>query len=110
MKNDNEKEKEVKISKLDEEFASSEKLQKKNSYSKIGNKSRLKNDRNNIEIEIDNDIFAYFQKENENEITQDQIERLNKIKEETLLRTERYEKGSNSNIKKVKIRIIIKNC
>ena len=102
MKNDNEKEKEVKISKLDEEFASSEKLQKKNSYSKIGNKSRLKNDRNNIEIEIDNDIFAYFQKENENEITQDQIERLNKIKEETLLRTERYEKGSNSNIKKSK--------
>jgi len=102
MKNDNEKEKEVKISKLDEEFASSEKLQKKNSYSKIGNKSRLENDMNNIEIEIDNDIFAYFQKENENEITQDQIERLNKIKEETLLRTERYEKGSNSNIKKSK--------
>ena len=90
MENDNEQEKEVKISKLDEEYTPTEKLQKKNSYSKIANKSRVENDINNNEIETDNNIFAYFQKENENEITEAQIERLNKIKEETQLRSERY--------------------
>ena len=106
MKNYDEKQKEIKISKLDEEYDSSEKLQKKNSYSKIANKSSVENDLNNIEIEIDNNIFAYFQKENEieNEITQEQIEKLYKIKEETELRIGRYEKASNSNIKKNKIK------
>ena len=103
MKNDNEKEKEVKISKLDEEFILPEKNERKNSYAKIANKSRVENDLNNIEIEIDNDIFAYFQKENENELTPAQIERLNKIKEETQQRTERYlEKSKNKNISKNK--------
>ena len=103
MKNDNEIKREVKISKLDEEFSSSEKMQRKKSYSKIANKSRLENDVNNIQIEIDNDIFAYFQRENENELTQEQIEKLNKIKEETQLRTERYaEKEKNLNLIKNK--------
>jgi len=103
MKNDNELKREVKISKLDEEYSSSEKMQRKNSYSKITNKSRLENDVNNIQIEIDNDIFAYFQKENENELTSEQIEKLNKIKQETQLRTERYaEKSKNLNLIKNK--------
>ena len=103
MKNDNEIKREVKISKLGEEFSSSEKIQRKKSYSKIANKSRLENDINNIQIEIDNDIFAYFQRENENELTQEQIEKLNKIKEETQLRTERYaEKEKNLNLIKNK--------
>jgi len=103
MKNDNEIKNEVKISKLDEEYKPTGKSQRKNSYSKIANKSQLENDINNIEIEIDNDIFAYFQKENENELTPDQIERLKKIKEETQLRTERYsEKSSNLNFVKNK--------
>ena len=103
MKNDNELKREVKISKLDEEYSSSEKMQRKNSYSKITNKSRLENDVNNNQIEIDNDIFAYFQKENENELTSEQIEKLNKIKQETQLRTERYaEKSKNLNLIKNK--------
>ena len=103
MKNDNEIKREVKISKLDEEFSSSEKMKRKKSYSKIANKSRLENDINNIQIEIDNNIFAYFQRENENELTQEQIEKLNKIKEETQLRTERYaEKEKNLNLIKNK--------
>ena len=103
MKNDNELKREVKISKLDEEYSSSEKMQRKNSYSKITNKSRLENDVNNIQIEIDNDIFAYFQKENENELTSEQIEKLKKIKQETQLRTERYaEKSKNLNLIKNK--------
>ena len=103
MKNDNEIKREVKISKLGEEFSSSEKMQRKKSYFKIANKSRLENDINNIQIEIDNDIFAYFQRENENELTQEQIEKLNKIKEETQLRTERYaEKEKNLNLIKNK--------
>ena len=103
MKSDNELKREVKISKLDEEYSSSEKMQRKNSYSKITNKSRLENDVNNIQIEIDNDIFAYFQKENENELTSEQIEKLNKIKQETQLRTERYaEKSKNLNLIKNK--------
>jgi len=103
MKNDNELKREVKISKLDEEYSSSEKMQRKNSYSKITNKSRLENDVNNIQIEIDNDIFGYFQKENENELTSEQIEKLNKIKQETQLRTERYaEKSKNLNLIKNK--------
>ena len=106
MKNYDEKQKEIKISILEEEYDSSEKFQKNNSYSKIANKSSVENDINNIEIEIDNNIIAYFQKENENEneITQDQIEMLNKIKQETELRTGRYEKASNSNNKKNKIK------
>ena len=103
MKNDNELKREVKISKLDEEYSSSEKMQRKNSYSKITNKSRLENDVNNIQIEIDNDIFAYSRKENENELTSEQIEKLNKIKQETQLRTERYaEKSKNLNLIKNK--------
>ena len=103
MKNDNELKREVKISKLDEEYSSSEKMQSKNAYSKITNKSRLENDVNNSQIEIDNDIFAYFQKENENELTSEQIEKLNKIKQETQLRTERYaEKSKNLNLIKNK--------
>ena len=96
MKNDNELKKEVKISKLNDEYLSSQKFQRKNSYSKIANKSRMENDLNNIENEIDNDIFDYFQRENENQLTPAQIERLNKIREETILRSERYSELSNN--------------
>ena len=96
MKNNNEIKKEVKISKSDDEYSSSLKFQKKNSYSKIANKSRMENDINNFEREIDNEIFDYFQKENENVLTPAQIERLNKIKEETQLRSERYSELSNN--------------
>ena len=102
MKNDNEIKKEVKISNSDDEYNSYQKIQKKKSYSKIANKSRFEND--NIETEIDNNIFAYFQKENENELTPSQIERLNKIKEETQLRTERYsELSTDLNLNKSKM-------
>ena len=102
MKNDNEIKKEVKISNSDDEYTSYQKIQKKKSYSKIANKSRFEND--NIETEIDNNIFAYFQKENENELTPSQIERLNKIKEETQLRTERYsELSTDLNLNKSKM-------
>jgi len=96
MKNNNEIKKEVKISKLNDDYTSSQKFQKKNSYSKIANKSRVENDISNFEREIDNEIFDYFQKENENVLTPAQIERLNKIKEETQLRSERYSELSNS--------------
>ena len=102
MKNDNEIKKEVKISNSDDEYNSYQKIQKKKSYSKIANKSRFEND--NIETEIDNNIFAYFQKENENELSPSQIERLNKIKEETQLRTERYsELSTDLNLNKSKM-------
>ena len=102
MKNDNEIRKEVKISNTDDEDSLSQKIQKKKSYSKIANKSRYEND--NIEIEIDNNIFAYFQKENENELSPAQIERLNKIREETQLRTERYsEISTDLNLTKSKM-------
>ena len=96
MKNNNEIKKEVKISKLNDDYTSSQKFQKKNSYSKIANKSRVENDISNFEREIDNEIFDYFQKENENVLTPAQIERLNKIKEETQLRSERYSELSNN--------------
>ena len=96
MKNNNEIKKEVKISKSDDEYSSSQKFQKKNSYSKISNKSRMESDINNFQREIDNEIFDYFQKENENVLTPAQIERLNKIKEETQLRSERYSDLSNN--------------
>ena len=96
MKNNNEIKKEVKISKSDDEYSSSQKFQKKNSYSKIANKSRMESDINNFQREIDNEIFDYFQKENENVLTPAQIERLNKIKEETQLRSERYSELSNN--------------
>ena len=45
-----------------------------------------------IELEIDNDIFSYYIQENEkeNELTQSQIERLNKIREEAQHRSEKY--------------------
>ena len=103
MKNDNEIKKEVKISKSDDEDIPPRTKQRKNTYSKIANKSRIEGDINNFELEVDNDAFSYLQKENENEneneLTQADIDRLKKIKAETELRTERYE---NLNLEKNK--------
>ena len=96
--------KEIKISKSEEEDDSKEKnkIEKNNSYSKIANVSHDSTE-NDIQIEIENDIFNYYNNENdkENEITQSQIDYLNKIREEAQMRSERYsELSSNSNILK----------
>ena len=111
MKNNNEIKQEVKISQVTSEPPV--KNERKNSYSKITNKSRLENE-TNIQLEIDNDIFNYFHKENnENELTQAEIKKLNKIKEETQIRTEKYSELSkdynffenkSSNNKLIKLR------
>ena len=103
MENSSDIKKEIKISKSEEEEKDKIKIEKKNSYSKITNLSHLENDPNeeDIEIEIDNDIFEYYSKENdkENELTQSQIERLNKIREEAQIRSEKYsDLSQNSNL------------
>ena len=97
MKNDKEIKKEVKISKSDDEDIPPRTKQRKNTYSKIANKSRIEGDINNFELEVDNDAFSYLQKENENEneLTQADIDRLKKIKAETELRTERNKDINN---------------
>ena len=98
--------KEIKISKSEEEEEKENNNQEKNnSYSKIANISNLENDQNDndIEVELENDILAYYSHENENEkeneLTQSQLERLNKIREEAQMRSERYsELSTNSNL------------
>ena len=95
MKNNQEIKQEVKISQEAAELSPT--IEKKNSYSKIGNKSRLENE-TNIQLEIDNDIFNYFHKENELELTSAEIEKLTKIKEETQLRAEKYSELSNNEL------------
>ena len=93
----------IKISKTDEEEKENIKNEKNNLYSKISNSSQIENEHNDndndndIEIEIDNDIFANYN--HDNELTQSQIERLNKIKEEAQLRSEKYsDLSANSNL------------
>lgn len=103
MEKAKEDKKEIKIAKSEEEDSKEKNKNEKNtSYSKIANISQDSNE-NDIEIEIDNDIFNYYNNENdkENELTQTQIERLNKIREEVQIRSERYSElssSSNSNL------------
>ena len=94
----------IKISKTEEEEKEQNQNEKNNSYSKISNISQEneQNDNDNendndIEIEIDNDIFTNYN--HDNELTKSQIERLNKIREEAQLRSEKYsDLSSNSNL------------
>lgn len=95
---------EIKISKSEEEEdKENNKNEKNNSYSKITNITNIENDQNDndIDLEVDNDIFEYYshEKEKENELTELQIERLNKIREEAQMRSEKYsELSANSNL------------
>ena len=99
--------KEIKISKSEEEEEKeNNKKEKNNSYSKITNISNIENvqNENDIEIELENDILSYYSQENEkgNELTQSQIERINKIREEAQMRSERYsELNSNLLVKNI---------
>ena len=109
MEEEKGKKKEVKISKTQEMQSpnNNTKNKKNDSYSKLTNESNIETDNidndNDIELEIDNDISEYFNREEENleELTKSQIERLNQIREETQQRSERY---SDSNLS-----ILIKN-
>ena len=90
----------IKISKPEEEKENN-KNEKNNAYSKISNLSQIENEPtdndDDIGIEIDNDIFTNYN--HENDLTQSQIERLNKIREEAQLRSEKYsDLSSNSNL------------
>ena len=107
MEQNNDVKNEIKISKNEEEETKEDKNsnEKNNSYSKIANISHIENDNNenndnnDIEIEIDNDIFMHYNQDNDNELTESQIERLNKIREEVQLRSEKYSELSiNSNL------------
>ena len=89
------------ISKTEEEEKENNKNEKNNAYSKISNLSQIENEPtdndDDIGIEIDNDIFTNYN--HENDLTQSQIERLNKIREEAQLRSEKYsDLSSNSNL------------
>ena len=96
MENNKNIKKEIKISKTEEEEKENENSnnEKNNSYSKLANISHIENESNvnEIELEIDNDIFSYYIQENEkeNELTQSKIERLNKIREEAQHHSEKY--------------------
>ena len=102
MENKDDIRNEIKISKTEEEEKDSGK--QNNSYSKLANLSRIENDpndSNDIEIEIDNDIFMHYN-HGDLELTQSQIDRLNKIREEVQLRSERYSELSNNQLVKQK--------
>ena len=110
MENNLNMKKEIKISKNEEEEDKDNEnnnSEKNNSYSKIANISHIENDPNynDIELEIDNEILDYYEHENdkENELTESQLERLNKIREEAQLRSEKYSELSTSS------NLIIKN-
>ena len=94
----------IKISKPEEEKENN-KNEKNNAYSKISNLSQIENEPtdndDDIGIEIDNDIFTNYN--HENDLTQSQIERLNKIREEAQLRSEKYSDLSSNSY------LIIKN-
>lgn len=98
MENKNDVKSEIKITKNEEEEKENNKNDKNNSYSKISNLSQTENDTNDndIEIEIDNDIFENYN--HENELTQSQLERLNKIREEAQLRSEKYSDLSSNDL------------
>ena len=107
MENKDDIKNEIKISKTEEEEIKEEKDlgKQNNSYSKLANLSRIENDANDsndIEIEIDNDIFMHYNHGADNELTQSQIDRLNKIREEVQLRSERYSELSNNQLIKQK--------
>ena len=104
MEDDNDFKEEIKISKNDGDNEENNNLiEKKNLYLKLGDDYHLEddlNDNNDIGIEIDNDIFMNNNQENFSDLTQYQIERLNQIRQEAQLRSEKYSELStmNSNI------------
>ena len=103
MENDNDLKDEIKISKNDGDIEEDNNLnEKKNFYLKIGEDYHLdddSNENNDLGLEIDNDIFMNNNQENFIGLTQDQLERLNQIREEAQLRSEKYSELSvNSNI------------
>ncbi len=112
MEDDNDYKEEIKISKNGEDNEESNNLiEKKNLYLKIGDDYHLEddlNDNNDIGIEIDNDIFMNNNQENFSDLTQYQIERLNQIRQEAQLRSEKYSELStmNSNINSKSTNII----
>jgi len=112
MEDDNDYKEEIKISKNGEDNEESNNLiEKKNLYLKIGDDYHLEddlNDNNDIGIEIDNDIFMNNNQENFSGLTQYQIERLNQIRQEAQLRSEKYSELStmNSNINSKSTNII----
>lgn len=101
MEDDNDYKEEIKISKNDEDNEESNNLiEKKNLYLKISDDYHLEddlNDNNDIGIEIDNDIFMNNNQENFSDLTQYQIERLNQIRQEAQLRSEKYSELSTMN-------------
>lgn len=111
MEDDNDYKEEINISKNDEDNEESNNLiEKKNKYLKIGDDYHLEddlNDNNDIRIEIDNDIFMNNNQENFSDLTQYQIERLNQIRQEAQLRSEKYSElstmNSNLNLKSTSI-------
>lgn len=111
MEDDNDYKEEIKISKNGEDNEESNNLiEKKNLYLKIGDDYHLEddlNDNNDIGIEIDNDIFMNNNQENFSDLTQYQIERLNQIRQEAQLRSEKYSElstmNSNLNLKSTSI-------
>ena len=111
MEDDNDYKEEINISKNDEDNEESNNLiEKKNKYLKIGDDYHLEddlNDNNDIGIEIDNDIFMNNNQENFSDLTQYQIERLNQIRQEAQLRSEKYSElstmNSNLNLKSTSI-------
>ena len=108
MENNTNIKKEIKIAKNENEEDKENSLnEKNNSYSKITNISNIENgqNENDIELEVENDIFDYYsqEKEKENELTELQIETLNKIREEAQMRSKKYSEFSP------KSNLIIKN-
>ena len=100
MEDDNDLKEEIKISKNDGDIEEDNKLnEKKNLYLKIGDDYHLEDDLNDndIGIEIDNDIFMNNNQENFSELSQYQIERLNQIREEAQIRSEKYSELSTMN-------------
>ena len=112
MEDDNDYKEEIKISKNGEDNEESNNLiEKKNLYLKIGDDYHLEddlNDNNDIGIEIDNDIFMNNNQENFSDLNEYQIERLNQIRQEAQLRSEKYSELStmNSNINSKSTNII----
>jgi len=111
MEDDNDYKEEINISKNDEDNEESNNLiEKKNKYLKIGDDYHLEddlNDNNDIGIEIDNDIFMNNNQENFSDLNEYQIERLNQIRQEAQLRSEKYSElstmNSNLNLKSTSI-------
>ena len=98
MENSFEIKMEVEISKSEEESQENNNNDKNNSYSNLDN---ISNDSNDNDVEIDNEILNYDNNENDKEtqLTQCEIEHMNKIREQAKLRMEKYsDLSSDSNL------------